>query len=53
MNTKRYQEFKVARQGDDDDIYLRLQHGIGFDNLVHKSYVKHTNPSNKSIRSSR
>jgi hypothetical protein len=32
---------------DDDDVYLRLQHGIGFHNLVYMSYVKHINPAKR------
>jgi hypothetical protein len=28
---------------DDDDVYLRLQHGKGFHNLVYMSHVKHMN----------
>jgi hypothetical protein len=32
---------------NDDYVYLRLQHGKGFHNLVYVSYVKHINPSNK------
>jgi hypothetical protein len=33
---------------DDDDVYLRLQHGKGFHNLVHMSYVKHIDPASKA-----
>jgi hypothetical protein len=32
----------------DDDVYLRLQHGKGFHNLVYISYVKHVNPASKA-----
>jgi len=35
---------------DDDDIYLRLQHGKGFHDLVYMSYVKHTNPACKAYK---
>jgi hypothetical protein len=35
-------------QPDDDDVYLRLQHGKGFHNLVYMSYVKHINPASKA-----
>jgi hypothetical protein len=31
----------------DDDVYLRLQHGKGFHNLVYKSYVKYINPAKR------
>jgi hypothetical protein len=27
----------------DDDVYLRLQHGKGFHDLVYMSYIKHIN----------
>jgi hypothetical protein len=30
---------------DDDDVYLRIQHGKGFRNLVHMSCVIHINPA--------
>jgi hypothetical protein len=33
---------------DDDDVYLRLQHGKGLHNLVYISYVKHINPASKA-----
>jgi hypothetical protein len=33
---------------DNDDIYLRLQHGEGFHNLVYMSYVKHINAAFKA-----
>jgi hypothetical protein len=33
---------------DDDDVYLRLQHGKGFHNLVYMSYIKHINPASKA-----
>jgi hypothetical protein len=33
---------------DNDDVYLRLQHGRGFHNLVYMSYVKHINPASKA-----
>jgi hypothetical protein len=33
---------------DDDDVYLRLQHGQEFHNLVYMSYVKHINPAYKA-----
>jgi hypothetical protein len=33
------------RRIDDDDVYLRLQHGKGFHNLVYMSYVRHIKPS--------
>jgi hypothetical protein len=33
---------------DDDDVYLRLQHGKGFHNLVYMSYVKHIKPASKA-----
>jgi hypothetical protein len=33
---------------DDDDVYLRLQHGKGFHNLVYMSYVKHKTPDSKA-----
>jgi hypothetical protein len=36
------------RRYDDDDVYLRLQHGKGFYNLVYMFYVKHINSSNKA-----
>jgi hypothetical protein len=32
---------------DDDDVYLRLQHGKGFHNLVYMSYVKQRNPAKR------
>jgi hypothetical protein len=32
---------------DDDDVYLRLQHGKGFHNFVYMSYVKHINPAKR------
>ena len=33
---------------DDDDVYLRLQNGKGFHNLVYMSYVKHIYPASKA-----
>jgi hypothetical protein len=33
---------------DDNDIYLGLQHGKGFYNLVSMSYVKHINPASEA-----
>jgi hypothetical protein len=33
---------------DNDDVYLRLQHGIEFHNLVHMSNIKHINPASKA-----
>jgi hypothetical protein len=33
---------------DDGDVYLRLQHGKGFHNLVYMSYAKHINPASKA-----
>jgi hypothetical protein len=39
---------KVRYIYDDDDVYLRLQHGKGVHNLVHISYVKHINPASKA-----
>jgi uncharacterized membrane protein len=33
---------------DDDDVYLRLQHGKGFHNLAYTSYVKHIIPDSKA-----
>jgi hypothetical protein len=30
---------------NDDDVYLTLQHGKGFHNLVYMSYVKYINPA--------
>jgi hypothetical protein len=38
--------FKVL--DDDDDVYLRLQHGRGFHNLVYMSSLKHINPAFKA-----
>jgi hypothetical protein len=32
----------------DDDVYLRLQHGKRFHDLVCMSYVKDINPANKA-----
>jgi hypothetical protein len=32
----------------DEDVYLRLQHGKAFHNLVSMSYVKHINPASKA-----
>jgi hypothetical protein len=32
---------------DDDDLYLRLQHGNGLHNLVYMSYVKDINPAKR------
>jgi hypothetical protein len=32
------------RVSNDDDVYLRLQHGKGFLNLIYMSYVKNINP---------
>jgi hypothetical protein len=34
--------------GDNDDIYLRLQYGEGFHNLVYMFYVKHINSASKA-----
>jgi hypothetical protein len=39
--------FYMGQKGDDDDVYLRLQHGEGFHNLVYMSYVKHINPAKR------
>jgi hypothetical protein len=38
---------EIAGYDDDNngDVYLRLQHGKGFHNLVCMSYVKHIKPS--------
>jgi hypothetical protein len=36
-----------AKPDDDDDVYLRLQHGKGFHNLVYMSYVKHIDPAKR------
>jgi hypothetical protein len=36
-----------ANKPDDDEVYLRLQHGKGFHNLVYMSYVKHINPAKR------
>jgi hypothetical protein len=33
---------------DDDDVYLRLQHGKASHNLVYMSYIKHINPACKA-----
>jgi hypothetical protein len=33
---------------DDDDVYLRIQHGKRFHNIVYMSYVKHINPACKA-----
>jgi hypothetical protein len=33
---------------EDDDVYIRLQYGKGFHNLVYMSYVKHINPASKA-----
>ncbi len=33
---------------DDDVVYLRLQHGKGFHNLVYVSHVKLLNPASKA-----
>jgi hypothetical protein len=42
---------RQQRVSDDDyDVYLRLQPGKGFHNLVNMSYVKHLNPSNKAYQ---
>jgi hypothetical protein len=38
----------AVRPFNDDDVYLRLQHGKEFYNLVYMFYVKHINPSNKA-----
>jgi hypothetical protein len=38
----------VITDDDDDDVYLRLQHGKGFHNLVYMSYVKHIDPASKA-----
>jgi hypothetical protein len=32
----------------DDGVYLRLQHGKGFQNLVYISYEKYINPASKA-----
>jgi hypothetical protein len=32
---------------DDDDVYLRLQYGKGFHNLVYTSYINHINPAKR------
>jgi hypothetical protein len=39
--------------GPGDDVYLRLQHGKGFHNLVFMSYVKYINPASKHNNSKR
>jgi hypothetical protein len=33
----------MVSRDDDDDVYLKLQHGERFHNLVYMSYVKHIN----------
>jgi hypothetical protein len=38
----------LSRYDDDDDAYLRLQHGKGFHNLAYISYIKHINPASKA-----
>jgi hypothetical protein len=40
---------KSLEPDDDDDVYLRLQHGKGFHNLVYLSYVKQMNPASKAL----
>jgi hypothetical protein len=42
-----YVLLKDINQTYDDDVYLRLQHGKGFHNLVYISYVKHINPAKR------
>jgi hypothetical protein len=32
---------------DNDNVYLGLQHGKGFHDLVYVSYVKHINPAKR------
>jgi hypothetical protein len=39
---------KAEPSDPEDDVYLRLQHGKGFHNLVYMSYVKHINPASKA-----
>jgi len=37
-----------VEEDDNDDVYLRLQNGKGFHNLVYISYVKYINPASKA-----
>jgi hypothetical protein len=37
-----------AKDAGDDDVYLRLQRGKGFHNLVYTYYVKYINPASKA-----
>jgi hypothetical protein len=39
------QKWVISGYSDDDNVYLRLQHGKGFHNLVYMSYIKHINPT--------
>jgi hypothetical protein len=38
----------LASCDDDNDVYLRLQHGKGFHNFVYVSYIKHINLASKT-----
>jgi hypothetical protein len=39
----------IANDDDDDDVYLRLQYGKEFHNLVYMSYVKHEQNNSKHL----
>jgi hypothetical protein len=43
-----YTDLPGDDDNDDDDFYLRLQHGKGFHHLIYMSYVKHINPASKA-----